>query len=708
MIYSRSSDKSRTKYIVHSRYRYRKMRGSVTFVTMIIVLGLALLIGYVGNMGAEILRRQHLQNAADAVAYSSALCMARGMNAICAYNHIMGELTSLIVILEALGGPEADKEKSETFSTTEDMTLNVNIVVSGKIPGIYFDGFTGGRFDKALVDNVVEKVSKGWRVGNYSMGEHHCGAAIYDAQYALKKQIAAYLIAKIVGSGLQVCKPIPIVGPGLWATGTAAHVAANIQLGRILPEMIILDVLHGVVPKIAFIKNFIRNVLPYMSCVPEAIAGIGDPPTLGSVKFSLEQTQNTMKDFYRLEVCVVNNRRLPVEREKEPEKNSGTKNEPVVDVDDDSDTSNNENEKNLKKEEGDDDDQLNESVTKAQKEVNALLAKKNFLDEEKKKASEQGREPFEVWTKEDDKKLENAKQAVQKTVLTRNQTLQIKKQQKAEMASKINQVKSRFTQGNPSNDKLESFDKDTEKKSQWVRASYPYINDIRNKLNSYFNAPFIGLTMCKMSKHFNKWVERYTLNESYCIRSKITRKSDGSERKPSFMLLMKDSTGDTKGKENWTKNAETADVMFAVTAVVAEKDSVPLMGKEIFKRGRKNSDIAVAQAMFYNANDCDTAKSSKNGCQPNISWDTLQWEPQNGFIVAPECFSGQKDSGNFEIWNLFSSRKTESNDGSKVRLNWQAKLSPVTLNSFIKDAQIPPQIKQDCNVIYNNKTFLTH
>jgi hypothetical protein len=684
------------------------MQGSVTFVTMVVILGLALLISYVGNMGAEILRRQRLQNAADSVAYSSALCMARGMNAICAYNHIMGELTSLVVILDALGGPESEDDRP--FSTIEDTTVSISIAVLGEIPGVYFDGFSGGRFDKVLVDGVVKKVSDGWS-GGYNMGEQHCGAAIYDAQYSLKKQIAGYLIAKVAGSALQLCKPIPIVGTALWLLGIADHIACNIQLGRIYPEMLILDILHRVVPKIAFIKTFIRDVLPYMCCIPEAIAGIGDPPMLGSVKHSLEQTQKGMKDFYQLELCVVNNRRLPVEREKEPGNNSGTQDKIVDDDDDDNDddnTSDNPKEKNLKKKEGDDDEKLNESVTKAQKEINTILEKKKFLDEEKKKAAEQEREPFEVWTDEDEKRLEQARKALKKAELTRDRTKQIKQQKKAELANTLSYVASKFTKGNPSIDKLKSFDKEAEKKSQWVRASYPYINDIRNKLNTYFDAAFVGLTMCKMSKRFNKWVERYTLNESYCIRSGVARHDGDNEREPAFMLIMKDSTCDTKGKEDWTKNAETADIMFSLTAVVAQKNPSALMGKEIFKRGRKKSDIAVAQAMFYNANDCDTAKSSPNGCQPNISWDTLQWEPQGGFITAPECFNGKKNSGSFEIWNLFSSRKTESNDGSKVRLNWQSKLSPVTLNGFIKDAQIPNQIKQDCNIIHNNKDFLTH
>ncbi|MDR2439836.1 MAG: hypothetical protein LBE12_10765, partial [Planctomycetaceae bacterium] len=475
-----SLNKDNTKHFIPQRLRYRKARGSVTFVTMIIILGLSLLIGYVGNMGAEILRRQRLQNAGDAVAYSSALCMARGMNAICTYNHIMGELTSLVVILEALGGPEADEDK--TFSTTEDMLLNRSIVILGKVPGIYMDGFTGGKFDKTLVDSVIKTVTEGWG-GKCKMGDHNCGAAIYDAQLVLKEKIRQYLTAKIVGSGLQLCKPIPIVGIGLWAVGTADHLVCDIKLGLIWPEMIILKILHNVVPKIApTVKNFIREVLPYMSCVPEAIAGIGDPVTLGSVKYSLEQTQKTMKDFYDLEVCLVNNRRLPVEREKKPENNSSTANEPDVDdkdekddkddKEDDDDTST----KNLKTDEGDDDNQLQKSVNDAQKEVNDLLDKKKFLDKEQEDAKNEEREPFAKWTDEDMENLNQAKQALEKTKITQAKTRQIKAQEKANMERKMNQVKSLFPKkGNPSNDKLESFDKETEKKSQWARASYPYI-----------------------------------------------------------------------------------------------------------------------------------------------------------------------------------------------------------------------------------------
>jgi hypothetical protein len=48
------------------------------------------------------------QNAADAIAFSSALWLARGLNALSATNHLMGEMMALVVIHEAVAGANVD------------------------------------------------------------------------------------------------------------------------------------------------------------------------------------------------------------------------------------------------------------------------------------------------------------------------------------------------------------------------------------------------------------------------------------------------------------------------------------------------------------------------------------------------------------------------------------------------------------------------
>src|SRR3990172_96198 len=83
--------------------------GKLTLVTLVAILGMAVIIGFLGNAGYVTTEKMNTQNAADAAAFSSAQWMARGMNAVTATNHLLGEVTALVVVLEALGGPEADQ-----------------------------------------------------------------------------------------------------------------------------------------------------------------------------------------------------------------------------------------------------------------------------------------------------------------------------------------------------------------------------------------------------------------------------------------------------------------------------------------------------------------------------------------------------------------------------------------------------------------------
>jgi len=82
--------------------------GLVAWATLVAVLFFAVLAALVFNVGYTINQKIETQNAADSVAYSGALWLARGMNAITAGNHMMGELTALYVLHHALGGKYLD------------------------------------------------------------------------------------------------------------------------------------------------------------------------------------------------------------------------------------------------------------------------------------------------------------------------------------------------------------------------------------------------------------------------------------------------------------------------------------------------------------------------------------------------------------------------------------------------------------------------
>src|SRR5438132_12031667 len=90
---------------------YDRRHGKITLVTLFAILGLVVMAGFVGNIGQTVSTKVGTQNAADAIAFSSAQWMARGMNAVTATNHLLGEVTGLVVVVEALGGPEADIDR---------------------------------------------------------------------------------------------------------------------------------------------------------------------------------------------------------------------------------------------------------------------------------------------------------------------------------------------------------------------------------------------------------------------------------------------------------------------------------------------------------------------------------------------------------------------------------------------------------------------
>jgi hypothetical protein len=78
--------------------------GMIALVTLFVILFFLILVGLIANAGHTVNRKIETQNAADASAISGTVWMARGMNAITATNHVMGEMMSLVVLHEAFGG----------------------------------------------------------------------------------------------------------------------------------------------------------------------------------------------------------------------------------------------------------------------------------------------------------------------------------------------------------------------------------------------------------------------------------------------------------------------------------------------------------------------------------------------------------------------------------------------------------------------------
>ncbi len=91
---------------------HRDQRGTISLLTVFSVLLLAMLLGMVMNAGRHVDGKIRMQNAADAVAYSGAAALARGMNTLAFTNHLLCEILAMNAYME-----EASHHNAEDFVT---------------------------------------------------------------------------------------------------------------------------------------------------------------------------------------------------------------------------------------------------------------------------------------------------------------------------------------------------------------------------------------------------------------------------------------------------------------------------------------------------------------------------------------------------------------------------------------------------------------
>jgi hypothetical protein len=89
--------------------------------------------------------------------------------------------------------------------------------------------------------------------------------------------------------------------------------------------------------------------------------------------------------------------------------------------------------------------------------------------------------------------------------------------------------------------------------------------------------------------------------------------------------------------------------------------------------------------VFYNANEQNpgATRQPKQPTQVKLGWDTLNWAPSTS---TPEWGNKLAVASAKWPWEIFTPSDNLSSS-SKVRLNWQAKLMPVTktrLAGFLK------------------------
>ena len=142
--------------------------GQLTLVTVITVLSMVVLAGFIGNVGHVVTKKMETQNAADTVALTSAQWMARGMNAVTATNHLLGEATALATVIEAIGGPEVDegmKDYPEQSRILDELIRGFRVAAPIK-PSIYTPPPLPN-IDQQIVQRVIDlMVPKTKRIAN--------------------------------------------------------------------------------------------------------------------------------------------------------------------------------------------------------------------------------------------------------------------------------------------------------------------------------------------------------------------------------------------------------------------------------------------------------------------------------------------------------------------------------------------------------------
>jgi len=185
----------------------------------------------------------------------------------------------------------------------------------------------------------------------------------------------------------------------------------------------------------------------------------------------------------------------------------------------------------------------------------------------------------------------------------------------------------------------------TVKKTQLVRATYPWVTFHRKPILDFM---LYALTFSGAQGHYKKHSNECTIE--VCRRLQ----ADGNME----LYVMERKQASDKGFEEWTNDSKKADNLFTMVGFV-HAESPPAISPAVYAQAQEEGMVAYAQAMFYNANPQEP--SSFGSQQAAVGWDTLNWEGR------PVEYKTSERSTGFP----------------KIKVNWQAKLVPVTNNRML-------------------------
>ena len=704
----------------------RRHHGKITLVTLIAILGLVVMAGLVGNAGQAVTAKVASQNAADAVAFSSAQWMARGMNAVTATNHLIGEVTGLVVVIEALGGPEMDHGME--FSSPQNTALDgINRGLKGKAPARGGYGASAlGNVEKPFIDFLVDRMAP----EGEDKKKSKAFATIYDSKIQLKMDLSKWLLAKTVANlGFFVPPPWGYLSAVI---AYAAHLYGDAQIVLIGKEWFILEGIEIVVrnPLVKQLKKKLEDpLIPALAAHGDFIAGRlnkdsnSEPQAnSGIVNIGVGDSLLHLGKVYDVEAFIypaATAFRIPIEAEPAPSlAGTTTGDEPewgkdeIVTLGDADDT--------LDRIQ----DNINDSKSEIENRIERLregLRLLTRLEADINNLSRaEGVTPTERQTFDDEKReIERARTAKQTRLTKLERELQDLKREERELQDTLAALADMppgtgNLSAKPTHLALEKLKQSEERYTQWVRATYPYVDSFRAPILAQFAE---HLKRCEAAKHYEKWTNRYTLTKAWQFRSgyRFTARegsTDGEWRKeqdskPLEMYVMvgaynrqaqANGRRDQKGREKWTEDTvdgrDSAEELFTVIGLT-HRNIEPLFSPVIYPVASRSGTTTFAQAIFYNGNEQQPAADGPRlPTQAKLGWDTLNWDPA---VAAPEWGHKLATSTAKWPWDIFKKGSTTVSS-SKVLLNWQAKLMPVTKTRLEGAMTMPMSLEMNANV----------
>lgn len=694
--------------------------GKITLIALVFLVAIVLLMGFVGNVGHVTTQKLELQNAADSVAFSTALWQARSMNCITACNHIVGEATALCVLHEAIGGPELRLGLKK--NTQENQTLSRRIqslrraAPMGRLPSPYVPPPLT-RLDAKLIDFVARQTTTGDSAGLTEF------ATLYDSRMTLKREISGWLMAKSLANlAFLVPPPVGYV-PAIAAIAT--HVTASVNIALCGKEWLYLRAFAVYARAASPVQERIlaRELLPALTEFSGTVAGLsyenGDSSRQDSslMATSALQTAEELWSEFNVEGCLPpeDQLSLPVEYEPPPQSSQADSSwyenagQPAWGSDEPSIS------QSLTENLDDIESNLNKSVRQLRSDAAELddhLDELNQLADEVRRAADTVSSSALPAYRNEIRKLDEL------IAETRSQIDRFKQRADQIEAEKAALVENDGDDaiGKSQNLSLEhlpaNLPAQTEVDSQWIQATMPPLDQLR--------APILGLMQkhlkkSKAAEHYEKWTNRYALIAAWRFRSgqRLKRSSQTTAdwsvaAEPMGLLVLVGSYADDvsrKGSESWrersTSSQQKAEALFTVLSM-SHRSYKPLFSPTIFEAPNSNGVTTFALGMLYGATP--RSQTSPN-YQPELGWDTLAWHA-GGSGVAKWGSPANVASAAWP-WEVFNNSAGQS----LVKLNWQAKLMPVTKSSLensptTTDLQSAQQAAVDLAIEYSE--FLKH